>query len=232
MTNPNCTGAPLSWLVMEQYHLGELPQNERRRVKQHLELCPGCEKCMDSIENSTIQLKPLPQLPNGFGADWAGMWKYWKLGTALVAVAAACVLALVFVAPTTTDVAIPPPSMGYKGGDLAVGLVRHREGSSVENPTKYEEGDTFNVRVTCPPAESQWDVVVFQGRDVFFPFDNSQPIRCGNRVPLNGSFSITGDKTTIVCVSVGESVSRQEVISSGITALPDSTVCTQIRPVQ
>ncbi|MBN2341476.1 MAG: zf-HC2 domain-containing protein [Deltaproteobacteria bacterium] len=234
MMGSNCTGAPLSWLLMEQYHLGELPNDEMSRVKQHLESCPGCAQCMDSIENSSVQLKPLPPLPESrLGELWNIFGDHWKMGVGVAAAAAALTIAVLFVGPTTTATSLPPASMGYKGGDLAIGLSRSRDGAVDETPTVFEDGDRFNVRVTCPPTGvSVWDVVIFQGEDVFFPYDNREPLECGNLVPLRGAFSLSGDAPTVICVVVDEEISRDDIAHQGIHALPHSTVCTTVQPVK
>ncbi|MBN2529940.1 MAG: zf-HC2 domain-containing protein [Deltaproteobacteria bacterium] len=233
MTSPNCTGAPLSWLVMEQYHLGELPQTDRERVRRHLEFCPGCAQCMDSIENSSVQLKPLPDIPVGIKA---GIAREWKWLVSVGALTATSVLLFVLVGPFTTQtITVPPASMGYKGGDLAIGLTRYRHGAASENPLRYVNGDAFGVRVTCPPiGNMQWDVIVFQGSDVFFPYDNRQPLHCGNTVSLDGEFELSGNSDTTICITVEKSIDREQLRDDakdeGIGALPDSTVCTTVRP--
>jgi hypothetical protein len=225
MTTPNCTSAPLSWLVMEQYHLGELPPTERERVRQHLEHCPGCAKCMDSIENSSIRLKPLPEVSPGFAASVLRQWK-WQMSIAAVAVASAVML--IVVQPFVTQpvsVNVPPASMGYKGGDLAIGLTRYRNMAVEENPSRFMDGDAFTVRVTCPPiGPVPYDVSVFQGKDVFFPLDNRHPLECGNRIALTGGITLTGDSATTICVTVDAPLNRRDVKTTGIGALPDSTV--------
>ena len=236
MTSPNCTGAPLSWLVMEQYHLGELPQNERERVRRHLADCPGCATCLDSIENSDIQLKPLPELPSGIWADFTGWFtRQWKLSVGVAALAAASAALLIIVGPFTTSqvTTIPPVSMSYKGGDLAIGLTRYRGNVADDSPVRFVDGDAFSVQVTCPPiGVVSWDVTIFQGGDVFFPFDNSAQLSCGNRIPIEGAFTLSGPHATTVCVTVDEAFERIAVKKNGISALPESTVCTTVRPVE
>ncbi|MBN2715834.1 MAG: zf-HC2 domain-containing protein [Deltaproteobacteria bacterium] len=236
MMSPNCTSAPLSWLVMEQYHLGELPQSERERVRRHLQSCPGCAKCMDSIENSSIRLKPLPEIPTGFWATLTGKWK-WQLSVAAMAAASVLLILLVwpFSQPQSTtavpQASLPPALMAYKGGDLAIGLTRYRNGAVDDNPSRFVDHDAFGVRVTCPPiGEASWDVVVFQGADVYFPYDNQKPLNCGNRIALDGVFEITGQTPTTVCITVDAPVNRKSVTRNGISALPNSTVCTTVRP--
>ena len=233
MTTPNCTSAPLSWLVMEQYHLGELPPTERERVRQHLEHCPGCAKCMDSIENSSIRLKPLPEISAGFTASVVRQWK-WHVSVAAVVVASAVML--IVLQPFVTrpvSLNVPPASMGYKGGDLAIGLTRYRSTTVEENPSRFMDGDAFTVRVTCPPIGNvPYDVSVFQGKDVFFPLDNREALNCGNMVALTGGFSLTGSTATTICVTIDVPLNRRDVKTSGISALPDSTVCTTLFPIR
>ena len=241
MTSSNCTSAPLSWLVMEQYHLGELPHNERERVRAHLKSCPGCAQCMDSIENSSIALKPLPPIPAGFRTVAASALHNWKWQIGVVMAATAGVLALLLVWPfsqmettTTATTAIPPGAIAYKGGDLAIGLTRYRGDSAVdEQPRRFIDGDAFAVKVTCPPiVTATWDITVFQGKDVAFPFDNARPLNCRNNLVLDGTFTLTGQVATTICLSVDTPVVRDKVSQSGISALPDSTVCTTVYPAR
>lgn len=232
MNSSICTSRPLSWLLLEQYQLGELSVAEKARVTQHLDACPGCAKCMRAIENDAVRLKPLPEIK----ASW---WQFalepkWILGMGAAATAAIALLALLFVWPVTqVKPEIPSATIGYKGGDLAVALVRKRNEQVNTSPRHFMAGDVFQLEVTCPPiGEVEWDVTLFQGSEVFFPYDNSHLLECGNHIALPGGFSLSGNRSTVVCITIDEPVEREDVQRIGIRALPNSTVCTQLIPVQ
>lgn len=155
----------------------------------------------------------------------------WTVSTAtLLGVA----LGLVLLTPKHNDLRYPPPSIAIKGGDLALTVVREREGRIVENPILFAQGDRFSLRITCPPQGSvQWEAVVFQNDRVYFPLEAGKILNCGNHRPLRGAFRLTGNAPTQICVSIGDKLpSRKAIVRNGIDALPQNTVCTELRPFQ
>ena len=218
-----CTAQPLSWLKLEQYQLGELSADEQRRVEAHLNECEVCRASLDSIRRDETELKPLPDVTRKVP------WLRWATaGTALAA--AAALLLVFFVADWKQAVPdIPPGKIITKGGDeISISLVRERQGKILHDPESFAPGDRFKVQVTCPPAEEMfWNVVVFQDDGSSFPYIPEESLRCGNRVPLPGAFSITGKSAAVVCLVV--STQPLDRASLSLEKLPEDTVCTILR---
>jgi hypothetical protein len=219
-----------SWFALERYHLGELPEGERRRVEEHLVSCESCALRSRFIEDDE-RARPLPPLPRiEPESNWA-LHRWVRLSPVLaVAAAVIIVLSVFFDGVPEPDAVIMFPSnqLNYKGGELALTTVRIRGGAVVENPDRYLSGDRFSLRVTAPGDEEfHWDVAVFQGDERFFPYDADQPLIAGNRVPIQGGFRLTGQERTTICLMVGDTLpSREEIMEEGIHALPEETVCT------
>jgi hypothetical protein len=108
--------------------------------------------------------------------------------------------------------------------------VRERQGAILHDPESFTPGDRFKLQVTCPPAEEIfWNVVVFKDDGSSFPYIPEEPLKCGNRVPLPGAFSITGKSAAVVClVASNQPLDR---ISLSLEKLPPDTVCTILRSV-
>ena len=58
-----CSGVALSWLVLEQHALGELPGAQRQEVDAHLRSCQACRSCFEQIRAEAAPLPELPALP-------------------------------------------------------------------------------------------------------------------------------------------------------------------------
>ena len=182
-----CTTQPISWLKLEQYQLDELSSDEQKRVETHLSECDACWTSLDSIGQDETVLKPLPEVTRK-----APLLRWVTAGTALAA-AAALLLVLLVVDWKKAVPEVPGSKIGFKGGELSISLVRERRGAILHDPQTFAAGDRFKVQVTCPPSEEIfWNVVVFQDEGVSFPYVSEETLRCGNRVPLPGAFSITG----------------------------------------
>ena len=217
-----CTAQPISWLKLEQYQLGELSADERRRIEAHLNECEVCRASLDSIRQDETELKPLPEVTRKIP------WLRWATaGTALAA--AAALFLVLFVTDWKRAVPdIPGSKIGFKGGELSISLVRERQGRILHDPESFAPGDRFKVQVTCPPSEEVfWNVVVFQDDGSSFPYIPEEPLTCGNRVPLPGAFSITGKSAAIVCLVV--STQPPDRASLSLEGLPPDTVCTILR---
>jgi hypothetical protein len=95
--------------------------------------------------------------------------------------------------------------VAVKGGDVAVELVRERDGSIAWEPTSFAAGDRLQLMVTCaPPLRLHADVAVLQADGPAFPGAPSL-ITCGNRVPVPPAFRITGPGAAKVCVALDPS---------------------------
>jgi len=217
-----CTAQPISWLKLEQYQLGELSADEMRRVEAHLKECEVCRASLESIQRDEAVLKPLPEFTRR-----APVWRWVTAGTALAA--AAALLLVLFVADWKKAVPdVPGSKIGFKGGELAISLVRERQGAILHDPESFAPGDRFKLQVTCPPSEEIFfNVVVFQDDGSSFPYVPGEPLVCGNRVPLPGAFSITGKSTAVVCLVASTQPFDRASLSLG--DLPDDTVCTILR---
>jgi hypothetical protein len=221
-----CISEPLSWFVLEQYHLGDLDSNAASETKRHLSSCPACADVYHHIEHDAVSLPDLPALiptPRTASArsiPWKGI---------IPLVAAAALLLFVLNPPIGTD--IPPPShIVTKGGELALSLVRLRDDTVRENPDRFQSGDRFRLLLTSPFTDNTLaEVVVFQGKETFFPYSEGLTIDLGNQVPVDGAFILTGDEDAVVCVIADSPKSRlpsrRELAVKRFSALPPTSVC-------
>jgi hypothetical protein len=229
----SCAGEPVSWLRVERYHLGELGDDERAAVAEHLGACDVCAACLGRIRED--EKEPLPALAGvvvskaaaakrtrdlaPFGARGAVAW--------IGGLAAAAVLALVL-GPLGGGGPAPggerqPAAEGarqgarVKGGAVAFVLVRD-DGARIEGTEGvYRDGDRFKAVVTCPPdGRTGFDLTVTEeGASLVqgaYPLPPATDFACGNGVPLPGAFRLTGGAVQEVCLVWNEEgpVDRQE----------------------
>ncbi len=219
-----CTAQPISWLKLEQYRLGELSADEMRRVEAHLKECEVCRASLESIRQDEAVPKPLPEVTRKVP------WLRWVTAGAALAAAAALLLVLLVADWKRALPDVPGSKIAFKGGELSISLVRERQGRILHDPESFAPGDRFKLQVTCPPSEEIfWNVVVFQDDGSSFPYVPEEPLKCGNRVPLPGAFSITGKSAAIVCLVVSTGPLDRGSLSLG--NLPPGTVCTILRSV-
>jgi hypothetical protein len=230
-----CVGEPVSWLDLELYALGELPDPaEERAVEQHLAGCEACQGCLETIQTDRRELpalpavEPAPEHERESRPWWR--WLQWSLAPAMAVTAA---VLLVVLLPVDPALDLPARRVAIKGGDLALTLVRRRGDATTDAPGTFGPGDRFKVEVTCPPGQAlSWDVVVFQGGEAAFPFAApAGPLPCGNREPVAGAFGLTGDKPAHVCLVVGAGLTRAR-LSLGPDRLPPSAACLSLRPMR
>ncbi len=223
-----CVAHPVSWLTLEQYRLRELPPEAARTVAAHLEICPACAACVQAI---TADERPMLPLPEVVAREGRPLWSRPRLVTALAA--AAAVIAVLLVRPFVGERPdVPPDRVAYRGGELAITLVRERGGAVVENPTRYVSGDRFKVLATVPGrAAAPWDLVVFQDREAFFPLSPGGEVAPGSDRPLPGAFRITGASQTEICLYIGRPLpGRDRIRKIGRGALPEAAVCRTLAP--
>ena len=229
-----CTSEPISWLELERFALGELPAGPATRVERHLSACPLCAGCLGQIRSGDPGLV-LPALPAAAAQAVPGRtrrprlhasrrWPIVGLGAALAGVAALLVLAW------------PALDRGSgtatKGIDVALTLVRERQGTMAEDPPDYHPDDRWKALATCPAGrELAWALVLFQEGAPATPMGSGTKLACGNRVPLPGAFRLTGTGRAAVCFlghagleNVGPeenigSTSASEVAAAGPTDL-------------
>lgn len=206
-----------SWLLLERYHLGELGPDPRAEVRAHLD---GCDTCAGRLQSISDDLRPLPALPDPQST------RPWWFPVFFLAPALALALFLVL-GQQETDV--PADQIAWKGGDLALTLVRDRDGSTQLGADTFVDGDRFAVLLTCPPGGTAIDVAVFQGDETYFPASASRS-QCGNRVAIPGAFMVTGQEQITVCVLAGAPPQRSGL--SPRTLPRDGVVCTTIMPAK
>jgi hypothetical protein len=208
---------PISWLRLEHFHLGEAPPEEHRLVTEHLATCPACRARLTEIEDDTRTLPPLPLPERAPAVSW---WRWFALGAPVLAAAVALVL---LIPPAARD--LPGPRVTYKGGELALDLVRER--GQQASPTTFVDGDRFQVLLTLPPGGMAWDLVVLQEGEAFFPLEGGISPG-GNRVPV-GAFTLTGPGDALVCAVAGEEQpSRKTMRAEGAEALGEGAVCVRL----
>lgn len=207
----SCVGQPISWLVLEQYALDELPAARASQVSAHLEACELCRDCADSIGASRVALRPLAVAGSTTPKRVSPRRPWWRRpvfagGLAATLVATAVVLLWLRTGKHGQGPQLaqqwPPQRLQVKGGELALALVGDRGGVVRHDPVSFRDGDRFKVLVTCPPGRSVADVVVAQDGKVFFPLA-AQSIGCGNRVVLDGAFRVDGASPITICAVVG-----------------------------
>jgi len=202
-----CVSEPVSWLRLERYALGELDGAAAGAIRDHLAACPVCHACLARIEADD---RALPPLPVSRAKPTRAFWSWPRLAWAGGLLAAAAALLLVLRPGRDARPVLgqsTPPGDRIKGGtDATIAIVRERAGAVTAEAATFEDGDRFEVRVTCAQLAPVWaDVVVFQRAEVSFPLAPSR-IPCGNDVTFPGAFRITpgpgGLEPATVCVAI------------------------------
>jgi hypothetical protein len=235
-----CIGEPVSWLRLELFIIGELAAAERQQVASHLEQCAPCRSCLEFAQRppaASSAGRPLAQP----ATPRAGR-RRWPLLTSAAALAAASLLLIVqtdITSPTTPE--SPPARIAIKGGELAIQLVRERDGTQTTDPQRFASHDRFRVLLTCPGGRvARWELIVYQADEVYFPLDAS-PVACANAVALPGAFRLSGQAPATVCLLLDPPAHDRlraarpsnDTASDAIhtpTELPDPHVCTQLVP--
>jgi hypothetical protein len=209
---------PLSWLILERYALGELDEQEQKRVEAQLATSPEDRACLLQIQSETNALPPLPVVVLRPRRTPRPGW--WLLSTGIAAAAASLLL---FMPPSGT---LPPSSKrlthGTKGGELAMQLVSERQG---EGPRTYSVGERFKLLVTCPPwLVGTPRILVFQAGKRYEPLRTTAHFACGNLVPIPGAFALDGSEPAEVCVAWGQPAEHAEHAEQ----LGAQAVCTRL----
>ncbi|MFT5685816.1 MAG: hypothetical protein ACI8RZ_006770 [Myxococcota bacterium] len=171
---------PISWIRLERYHLGEIDVAERGRIETELGDCKTSRGRLAQIQQDD---RPMPALPHVAprrrrSLVWGGL-----------ALAAAVMLAVLVPRGNTT-----------KGGDVSLTLVRERAGSIAIAPATYRDGDRISLRLTCASGSPTISVTVQQGAALYTPIPD-QTIRCGNQIPISGTFAVTAPGDLRICVA-------------------------------
>ncbi|HKU42850.1 MAG TPA: zf-HC2 domain-containing protein [Polyangiales bacterium] len=216
--NP-CIGEPISWLRLERYGLGELPADDRAHIDAHLEACPACRACWQTIAgDSQRALPPLAAKVRKLPTRWA------RLG-ALAAAAAAIALALRLQGPHPEP---PIARRSIKGGELALDLVRISGDGRLLDANGYTPADRFRVDITCPPGgASHAELVVYQDGRAFFPLDPAR-LECGNHRAMPGAFRIDGTSPALVCIALADGPLDRAGLAAGFESLPELAACLRL----
>jgi hypothetical protein len=176
---------PVSFLRLERFVLGELDAALDGAVREHVASCGFCGAHLEQIREDGWRLDPLPE------RQGRRRWAVW-----MGALAAA--VALFAIAVPWDEGA----QVAVKGGELALTLVRERNGDVVRAPTSYEDGDRFEARLTCASGNADVELAVHQDGRTYLPLGERTSVVCGNDVPL-GAFALTGPGDAEVCVTLG-----------------------------
>jgi hypothetical protein len=196
--------ASASWLRLELHALGELSAAEAAEVAADLERDADSRRCLERIHGDRRDLPRLP-VPEPQSSPWARLRRHLYLAWAPLAVAAAVVVLLVVRGGQPEQVAgVPGPRIQVKGGDVAIALVRERDGVIAHEPADFAAGDRFKVLLTCPPDRRlHGEVLVIQDGETGFPLAPVD-LACGNRVALPGAFRLTGAAPAAVCFTFAD----------------------------
>ncbi len=233
MTAPR-QSPPVSWLLLEQYALGELEAPAAARVAAAVETDADTRACLDRIRAESAQLPPLviPVEPErARRSAWLRGWRA-QLGVTAAALAVATILILVLRPHRIGAPGYPERKIALKGGgELTLGLIRERNGAIDTEPTRFAAGDRFKVAVTCAPITPvHAELVVYQDGEAAFPLP-SITIECGNRVVVPGAFRIDGDAPAAVCLALGEgSAPHRAQLSRRGLAAADRAACIRLEP--
>ncbi len=221
-----CISEPLSWFVLEQYHVGDLDSKAKSETERHLAECSVCREVYRHIERDEVSLPDLPTpISKPRDAKVRSAWA--KRVVPLVAAAAVALFVLLL---SKGESGPPPSHIVTKGGELALSLVRQRGESVRENPEQFESGDTFRLLVTSPFKDgTRIEVAVFQEGETSFPYPEGLAAEFGNQTALDGAFTLKGDDDAVICVLVDSPESRmptrREIAAEGIASLPENSVC-------
>ncbi len=218
----SCTGTPISWLRLEQFHAGDLAKEERDAIAAHLASCDACAACSKWIEADARDLPALPQPARVFTL---------RRAAPVIAMLAAAAAILLVVGRNARNQGSDPERV--KGADIAFALVREDETVIGEAGTAiYRDGDRFKAVVTCPPGvHGAFDLVVYENGVAAFPLEAQSDLQCGNAVSLPGAFRVTGRSRMTACLvwADGAAVDRDAVRRTPPDALPHA-LCKSLEP--
>ncbi len=182
--------APISWLALERYRLGEVVATDRGGLEAHLE---GCGECRAALAHIDADRRRLPLLPLPMPAVRRPRASRWWPALALSLGAAAVLL-----------VAVPRGGERTKGEATALALVRERAGAVTRDAEDFAQGDRWKALATCAPGTARfWRLRAEQDGAWSFPLQGG-PIRCANEVALPGAFALSGKSLVRVCLLLGE----------------------------
>jgi len=225
---PACTGRPLSWLLLERHALGDLPARQARRVRAHLASCAVCASCAAEAGATSAPV------PGQGGTPRRSWWRRYAVGWATTATLACAAGGFLLMARgREPSVRAPGGTLpGVKGGEVALELVREREGTISHGAERFTPGDRWKALVTCPAGHVLfWDVTVREGQGgpTQFPLAPSGPIACGNHVALPGAFRLSGSAPVQVCVRLTADPLPRES-STHVVPVTAQNLCATVHP--
>ncbi len=231
MTQPlTCIDTPISWFKLDRRFTGELGPAEGARIENHLQQCHACRTSWDDIQTTTRELRPL-DAPSSPSESLAEQLKRWLWPAALVPALAAIVIVVLIGRQQPGDVGTLQGAGGLvKGGKPTLSLLREHRGDVATDPGVYVSGDRFRILVSCDsPETSEWDVVVYQDGQAFFPFDSGQTMDCGNETPIPGAFRVTGSSPVTICLVLGQPLPQRNALEAPSPEnLSENAVCQQV----
>lgn len=222
----------VSWYALERHTLGQLSPEENQRVEQACQCNSAIRQRREAIERDTRSMPPL-----SFVSESARQQRFpFSYRVVVGAVGVMTVLGFLYLGLRSSSAPLEttPDSLGIKGGDLSVHVVRERSGRTSHLPTTFLESDRFRFYVSSSGqtnGQTPVEVTVFQGKQVFFPYDRPLKIDAGNFKGLPKSFQFSGDQKVRACIATGDPLpSRDQIRRQGVKALPESTVCVDLKP--
>ncbi len=227
---------PISWLVLERHHLGELDATEALAVATHVRACSACQALVERIAADDRALPPLELAPpRAHAAQLRRPWYVARPRT--TAIAAGLALAAGVVLTIGRNRAIDDdrvPTARSKGTEISLTLVREDEGVVSEAGGAYRDGERFKALVSCAPGTKvSFDLAVFERGEVSFPLAAASELECGNAVPIAGAFRVTGRERMVVCLVwqlKGEGAIDREVVRRTPPDLLRNARCTLLEP--
>jgi Putative zinc-finger len=224
-----CIDTPVSWLRLERYHLGELPPEERTKILAHVTACPACAACLKEVDDGAKKTLPTLTSPPSKQTNVIRIIPFIVTGLALAAAA------ILWIGPFSKVETNGPVASSdrVKGGDVAFTLARDDDELIGDAAGTYHDGDRFKALVTCPAGlDASWDLVVFERGEASFPLASASHLPCGNAVPLEGAFRLTGAESMTVCVVWGDPLDRAKVTRDGEHGLGEHALCKLLQPVR
>ncbi len=246
MTALRCIAAPISFLALERFALGELESSRRTLVEQHLEACAACRAALASINDDARALPPLvlesapavapskvvenTQQTNVRSIDSAKRGS--KNSVARWAGSAGAVIALaagvfLFVRAGSKGDGMDRPSYGEKGGSVVLSIV---DEGGLETST-FEDHQRVQLLLTCPQRldNMTWNVSVIEDGVVSHPVPVRTGVACGNRLPF-GTLALSGGEPIEICVSASGNGSTEEDMKASGEDAGEWRSCLELRP--